>query len=213
MLKSDREGDRGVFESQGYLHLPAVFGLDELEVVRRETRDLIDNVCAGGSDIACDLLPSGTGELVPYRVRPIMTVCEGAHLLAASGKIRRVATDMIGASATQYDDAMVFKLPTQGFGRPWHRDEAYRNVAARQMINIGVYLDDADSTSRVWMIPGSHQVQDRKAVDTTLAEPIQARAGDLLVHHVLTVHASYTSSGPLRRVIYLGFRASESELI
>lgn len=122
---------------------------------------------------------------------------------------------------------MVFKGEGAGATIAWHRDvaETGSGFAAGRVFNVGVYLDDADLTTSVWMIPGSQAWGDDRATAalqrppedaegfrTAGGVPVRVGAGDAIVHDVFAVHGSPPTAGMLRRVVYFEYRPIEVEL-
>jgi phytanoyl-CoA hydroxylase len=158
-----------------------------------------------------------TGKTVPYRIDDLTDKLECCKGLLGHPSILRAIASLQGANFFPLWDNMVFKLPQGGAGHSWHRDavpywNAQSDIEVGAVVS-GIYLDAADLTNCLWVIPGSHYWADDRmptagefVSDCDGAIPIPVQAGDAILHNVLTFHASAPSQRSLRRVIYFLFR-------
>lgn len=111
-----------------------------------------------------------------------------------------------------WEDLLV-KPPFVGAPVTVHQDLALQCVRGG-VFSLGIHIDDAHDNP-VWFLPGSHRLGplSRDEVRRLLVErradfvPIVARAGDVVVHDVLTVHFSEANSAIRpRHTWYLEFR-------
>ena len=123
-----------------------------------------------------------------------------------------------------YDQLFVKEPGTQA-RTPWHQDQPYWPIKGWQVISVWLTLDDVTlETSGVEYIAGSHRANvwykprnfggDPNAYRDTPGTPIpdfdaerdrhrflswDMKAGDILVHHALTVHGSAGNASSTRR--------------
>lgn len=100
----------------------------------------------------------------------------------------------------------VIKHPGDGLPVLWHLDMPNRRSGPA--CTLGVYLDDSLSGhGALRFVPGSHLSDDPiETIAQLAAVEVPARAGDAIVHDMLTAHSSFAmTAGTRRRVIYLEF--------
>ncbi|WP_434340140.1 phytanoyl-CoA dioxygenase family protein [Motilimonas cestriensis] len=136
-----------------------------------------------------------------------------AYLLAHTGLMDSVEA-IIGESVLPSYESLVIKHPLDRHGFDWHRDMGDRSQ--EPVITVGIYLDEAKvDQGALKVIPQSHtsqlSVSELKAQLTnkkSKSVDVAATAGDVIIHHVNTVHASdRQASSAIRRTIYFEFRA------
>ena len=136
-----------------------------------------------------------------------------AHLLAQTELMSYVEA-IIGEAVLPSYESLVIKNSLDARGFDWHRDMAVRTQ--EPIFTVGVYLDDAIAQQgALTVIPQSHcsqaSVCDLKrqlSIAQLQSVDITANAGDVVIHHVNTVHASGRQKGSaIRRTIYFEFRA------
>nr|WP_238481420.1 phytanoyl-CoA dioxygenase family protein [Motilimonas sp. E26] len=136
-----------------------------------------------------------------------------AYLLAHTGLMDSVEA-IIGESVLPSYESLVIKHPLDRHGFDWHRDIGDRSQ--EPVLTVGIYLDEAKvDQGALKVIPQSHTsqltVSELKAQLTkkkSKSVDVAATAGDVIIHHVNTVHASdRQASSTIRRTIYFEFRA------
>jgi ectoine hydroxylase-related dioxygenase (phytanoyl-CoA dioxygenase family) len=107
-----------------------------------------------------------------------------------------------------WEDVLV-KPACVGLAVPIHQDLALQCVTGG-VFSLGVHLDDADDNP-VCFLPGSHRGGPLTRSDLPTRDAsfvaVRPRAGDIVIHDVLTVHYSDANIGPRpRHTWYLEFR-------
>lgn len=123
-------------------------------------------------------------------------------------------------------DSLVFKIEGEGVPIRWHRDASAESVGFdTPAIDVGFYLDDANAKlgNCLWVVPGSHKWPDFLAGQMGLhltkdgfnrngAVPVPVKPGDIILHNILVLHGSTSSTSPLRRTVYYEYRSIPHEL-
>lgn len=130
--------------------------------------------------------------------------------------------------------SLVVKLPHEGAEVRWHQDIPYLYWSTGGHPGRGrptthpvpnfttdIYLDDSTQDNGcLWAIPGTH-TNGTVDVDQMLADhgdfhlpgavPLEARAGDVMFHHVAAVHGSPENHAPSRRrTFYVHYMSDET---
>ncbi len=205
------------FDDNGYVICRNVLAADELANFRTESARLIDEILAGGP---ADKMCVRGREGVPYYLTYLHANPNTFSLrLLAHPFIGDLLTRMVGPDFIPCYESLVFKLPSRGSSVPWHRDGNAPSGTER-IFNIDIYPDRSTvENSCVWVVPGSHRWDDRRArelidrgrQDFRLpdAVPAEMQPGDVLLHHVCVLHGSTVNrSADLRRVVYFDNRAA-----
>lgn len=197
----------------GYVRLPLGLDMSEAGSLRQVCRALIDAAPAGQKR-AGDYLRVAEGEPVA-RVEYLFDKHPAFLALAAYPAILEFAAIALG------DDPIVTweDLFVKQFGStlevPFHQDSLYQSRRS-PVYRFGVYLDDS-SPSPVRVLPGSHtlgalhatHIQDIVRERSDALESLSMRAGDILVHDTMLIHASAAHpDAPPRRVVYLEYRTA-----
>jgi phytanoyl-CoA hydroxylase len=219
--------DAGFFRDHGLLHLQNVISPEELAVLDLESMVLLDQ--AGKPDFEhADYMyatHSQTGNKVPFRIDYVTDKMLSARVLMAHPFVLRSVEMLVGKSFIPTWESKVFKMEGAGAQVNWHRDAGPYLSDQPPVFFADYYLDDADETTALRAIPGSHlwsyqDAMNRTSVlnrDNDFESPdivvLPVKAGDVLFHHVHTLHGSPAGTGKLRRVIYFAFRAISVERI
>ena len=126
--------------------------------------------------------------------------------LALSKKVIELAELVLGGKAVLKNMQYFNKIPKLGKGTPAHQDGYYFMIKPQEAITMWLSLGEADAENgAVCYIPGSHKkgmrdhgstavlgfsqgITDWSDEDTNKEIQMEARAGDILVHHSLTIH-------------------------
>jgi len=207
-----------VIEEQGFLMLPALFSLDEVDVIR---------------DGAADLLARRGPEVIPEDDdASIVKMVFGAH--AYHDVFRRVAQhprllhpveQVLGERVHLFQSRLNAKASFRSGGWPWHQDfnQWYRQDGMRTPCAVvaGIFLDDVNaSNGPLLMIPGSHKrghvvnPDDIEIPAPVVADaasesgivPLMGPPGTLVLFDCLIIHGSAPNISPWpRRIFYLNF--------
>ncbi len=214
------------FRRDGACVLRGLLSPEEVALAARA----IDAVMASPSDLALEAARPGDGRFFEDFCN-WQRIPEIAQLLRSSA-IARVAGELMGASTTRlYHDHVLVKEAGTGQRTPWHQDQPYYNVDGRQNVSMWIPVDAVPVESTLEMVAGSHlgpwlmprtflsgeakwfppgaltELPDIEADRD--AFPILSWAlepGDVVVFHMLTLHAAGGFRGPgRRRVLSLRF--------
>lgn len=137
--------------------------------------------------------------------------------LATSRSIVELAEQLLGGKAVLKNMQYFNKLPNIGRETPPHQDGYYFMIQPQQAITMWLSLGHADAKNgAVSYIPGSHKkglrehgktqtlgfsqaISDWNDEDIVQEVQMEAEAGDLLVHHSLTIHRANNNCSEFQR--------------
>ncbi len=126
--------------------------------------------------------------------------------LATSDVVVSLAEELLGGPVELKNMQYFNKVPYIGQATPPHQDGYYFKIMPQQAVTMWLSLGDADENNgAVCYIPGSHKagmrahnttktlgfsqgISDWSAIDDENEIQMKAQAGDILVHHSLTIH-------------------------
>jgi phytanoyl-CoA hydroxylase len=126
--------------------------------------------------------------------------------LANSKSVVSLAEELLGGAVVLKNMQYFNKVPGIGQATPAHQDGYYFKIKPQQALTMWLSLGDADEKNgAVCYIPGSHKagmrehnstktlgfsqgISDWSAADDAIEKQMIAQAGDMLVHHSLTIH-------------------------
>jgi len=126
--------------------------------------------------------------------------------LATSNAVVSLAEELLGGPVALKNMQYFNKVPRIGQGTPAHQDGYYFKIKPQQAVTMWLSLGDADETNgAVCYISGSHKtgmrehnstgtlgfsqgISDWSSTDDDNEIQMKAQAGDILVHHSLTIH-------------------------
>lgn len=214
------------FLDNGFLVIRNVIGAEELRIAREEMTALMEHGAAGVEDDPDYMYGKGgkTGAKVLKRIEYVIDKSEAMKSLLGNPFILRSIEKLQGPSFIPTWDSMVVKMPGEGIIVPWHRDgtrpEPEGLYDERPIFNVDFYLDDADLSNCLWVIPGSNlwptetaqERYSRAGFETSDAIPVPMNPGDVIFHDIMVLHGSPAGDGnALRRTIYFEFRPADIE--
>lgn len=210
----------GRLRMDGYTVVPAVVTGPPLEQLRAEADALVTAFEVGyRSDDFWHFTREGESAPVLYRIHNLQRQ-PGAPLAArlfTTGPLHHLAESILGCPARARVMAMIVKLPRVAAAVPWHRDRT--DAKPGRAVNLSLFLDDSDARNgALEFVPGSHLLADDAEVEQVRAAgptlTVGARAGDVAVHDVRTVHASRSNSTARpRRSIVIEFVPADTEVL
>ncbi|WP_127580085.1 phytanoyl-CoA dioxygenase family protein [Paenibacillus koleovorans] len=216
------EEQKQFFLDNGFLVVRGVLRGEELDTIQRDMLGLIEARESGNPTDYMYGKGVKSGKDVLRRIEYVIDKCDSMKVLLGHPFILRSVELLQGRNFIPTWDSMVLKMPDEGVIVPWHRDgeTELSNPDDSPIFNVDFYLDDADLSTCLWVIPGSNgwspeEVKARCArpgFDTSDAVPVPMQAGDVILHHVKVLHGSPSGDGnPLRRTVYYEFRPGEVE--
>lgn len=185
--------DRQRFDRDGFQNLGRVFDDTELDEIRAEYDRLV----------SLDGQTLGNDEEGHFPYRAMLNFRSPAlkRFLTHPGLLE-VAREVLGPDVRFWWDQGIDKSPGAGSYIKWHQDNGYAEGRIAPYLTCWLALDDSDeSNGGLQVIKGSHLAGDHDhawegvhavipeaEIDVAHAEPLDARAGDLLVFSSHLVH-------------------------
>lgn len=137
--------------------------------------------------------------------------------LANSGAIVSLAEKLLGGPVELKNMQYFNKIPHIGKGTPAHQDGYYFKIKPQEAVTMWLSLGDADEKNgAVCYVSGSHKkgmrahkttntlgfsqgISDWSATDDENEAQMTAKAGDILIHHSLTIHRANANQSPNSR--------------
>ncbi len=214
------------YEDQGYLLVPEVFTLEEVQALRDESARLL------GEDR--EQLLREDQSAAPRHLLGCHLFSDILRALSRDCRLVEPAMQLVGESLYVHQ----FKVnPKTAFtGEPflwhqdfpvWHRDDGMPEPRA---INLALFLDEATSINGPLMVvPGSHKTelplaneQNAYVLETEVVEPVllangivtaEGPVGSLLFFHGNLVHGSGGNISPYpRRIVYASYCAVSNHI-
>lgn len=216
------QAEANAFREHGYLVVPDAICPAEIALLQEECEAQLmagpdreppsHFQCATGTD----------GARVVFRVNRLQDkklTNDSTLLLIGHPGILSRALAILGDDAIPYANDLISKGGRLGGPdiAP-HRDSLDKSAAGydRGILSIDVYLDDAtEDNGCLWVLPGSHLVQDVRHLDAQAGAgaagwdapglvPLPVRAGSVLFHDGMLLHGSraVAPGAPWRRVVY-----------
>ena len=192
------EEQKSFYDEQGYVLVPNLLTSDEAAAFRAEMHRIATD--EGSSDATWDSV-RGTGTSISH--------CHDVHFRSAmvtrlltDPRLISVAQDIIGPNVQLHHNKMFIKPPEKGSPFPMHQDYPYFPHRDHSMIAVILHFDDApEAKGCLCVYPGSHKLGPLPAegkdhhVSTEHfpikgATAVEAKAGDAVFFHYLTVHGS-----------------------
>ncbi|WP_379192157.1 phytanoyl-CoA dioxygenase family protein [Paenibacillus solisilvae] len=212
------------FLDNGFLVIRNVVVGEELSLIQAEMMKLYEKGVNGASDDNDFMYGKGvkSGQSVLKRVEYVIDKSDPMKVLLGHPFILRSVEKLQGPNFIPTWDSMVLKAPNEGIVVPWHRDAAVPDGCEDKhpIFNVDFYLDQADLSTCLWVIPGSNKWSKeayeerckRPGFSTEEAIPVPMQPGDVIFHDIEVLHGSPDGDGnPLRRTVYYEFRPGEIE--
>jgi ectoine hydroxylase-related dioxygenase (phytanoyl-CoA dioxygenase family) len=228
MLRPDQIA---TYHENGYLRIPQVFEPDEVEQLRQELDNLVQDWAttnAGWSGPWRDVYMSPGVEQ-----RSMLTHLHDLHFYSADWcravtkpVLAAAMADLLGTPNVElHHTTLHLKPPETGMPFPLHQDSPFYRHEQPTYVDAIVHLDDTnDENGCLRFVPGSHrrghiehiEEFDGKPVSPHLptdawplddTEPLPAEAGDVVAFSIYTVHGSRINrTDSWRRLVRLGYR-------
>ena len=196
----------------GFFHIPNAFSPEEVEHLVQATQNVLEN-----PDFEYDFLKINQDKHV-HKIRYMFEKDPAFRKAIVHDAILSIVTQLISSKdfiVPTWED-MLIKVPLKGIPVTVHQDLALQSVGS-DVFSLGVYLHDSD-LNPVYYLPKSHkkgpltrteiyQVYEEERDKFT---PLKAKAGDIIIHNVKTVHFSKENKSPTPRYTwYLEFRTKK----
>jgi hypothetical protein len=224
------------YNEHGYLHIPGMFGADEIDELSNELDWLIETWAI-----------KDQGWTGPWRKKYMDQQTERKSQLIAlqdlqyysapwsravlKPRLAGAMADLIGPAVELHHSTLHVKPPETGHPFPMHQDWAFYKHATNQYVDVLVHLDDTrHANGEIRFLDGSHKLgalehitrdesgnpctphlpTDQYRLEDTTAVP--ARRGDVVCFNIHTIHGSHiNTTDRMRRLVRLGYRAPGNE--
>lgn len=209
------------YRQDGVLFLPGVFSHADLEQYRAAAEELrlrVSPLEPGKPRLQIEK-QQDAGQHALRMVEPLIDLSPTLAALTQDRRILQPLEQIYGEEALLFEDKLNYKPARVGSGFSMHQDSSYWTQYSRNIISVFIHLDDATTENGcLEVVPGFHtrglvnwsSERDHSVVDDEImnAERIvaTAKAGDVLLFHCLTPHASgpnRTNKG--RRALVLSY--------
>ncbi|MCZ7644624.1 MAG: phytanoyl-CoA dioxygenase family protein [Planctomycetota bacterium] len=213
------DGEVAQYREDGFLHCRGVLDGEDVEALRAACDD---------AGIRAGLNARGYEEKIVH-LHPLTTMHAAFKALAADARILERVARLIGPDLQLQQSKLATKPPRAGKGQfQWHQDFAFFPHTNTDLLAVFVMLDDCTlENGCLHVVRGSHglglldHAQDgrfsgacqeaRHFSDPSRVVALEGRAGDLTLHHALTLHASFNNlSGRPRRGAIYQYRAADA---
>jgi phytanoyl-CoA hydroxylase len=217
------------FNERGYVRIPQVFSPDEVEGLRTELDQLIQ-------DWATTNMGTGPWRQVYMNAeterRSMLTHLHDLHFYGerwcravTHPRLAAAMSDLLGPNVELHHTTLHVKPPETGMPFPLHQDSPFYQHEGFGYVDAIIHLDDTnDENGSLRFIPGSHKdghithvtevdgkpvtphlPTDQWSLDAT--EACDAQAGDVVAFSIYTVHGSYINrTDRWRRLVRVGYR-------
>jgi phytanoyl-CoA dioxygenase PhyH len=218
------------FDENGYLHLPGVYQGAELDELRAEFHDLVAHPEGRPKNIAYDFMePSEEYGVDPFNPKNVQGMMD--QTLAneywfdqfTDPRIVGAMVDLLGPDIDFHNGKVRNKPPGYVSTQSWHQDWPYERHSTPDLAAAITYLDDTDfEAGATEVLPGSHldgewetradrvTIEDEK-VGEGAGGVAKARAGDVVIIHVLIVHrAGHNYTRQARHAIINEYKTAQT---
>lgn len=219
------------YHEHGYLHIPGVYDAEELAALRDDLDWMIEtwaNRTPGWSGpwrkAYMDEQTEAASQLIA--MHDLYFYAESWMRAATKPTVAAIMSRLLGDGPVElHHSTMHVKPPETGHPFPMHQDWAFYQHADGRYVDALVHLDDTShANGEIRFLAGSHKQgplehitefegeactphlpTDAYRLDDTVAVP--ARAGDLVVFNIHTIHGSHINqTDAMRRMVRIGYR-------
>ena len=205
------------FDDHGYLHLPGFYDADKLRRLRDEFHEMIANPDGRPKNVSYAYMDAPDGyEPDPFNPRNVHGMMDQVLINEfwfdqfAAPAIVQGLSDLPGPNLDFHNGKVRNKPPGFVNTQSWHQDFPYERHTQPDLAAAITYLDDTDfEAGATEIVPGSHKWGEVETFDgVRIAEEkiapdswqvVRARAGDVVVIHVLVVHRAGHNYTPVSR--------------
>jgi ectoine hydroxylase-related dioxygenase (phytanoyl-CoA dioxygenase family) len=217
-----------LFHQEGYLVVPVVITLEEVERLREIFNHLFASKAGREDGNQYDLAGTDKDDqeaVLPQIVNPSKYAPE-LETADIRDNTYAIARQLLGPEATSQSDHAIMKPPEVGAVTPWHQDEAYWAPDLEyNSISIWVPLQEVTlENGCMHFIPGSHKLEvaahrpigqdsrihglEAEHVDASQAVACPIAAGGATIHHCRTIHYAGPNHTNHPRLAYINVFAT-----
>jgi hypothetical protein len=197
---------KAFFDANGYLLLPQLYSPAEVEEARAEMRRLLRSPEQAHPRVKFSYEPEPSADVPvdpdnPHRVWMLFDTPLAGDWWFRQFQEPRVVdamVDCLGPDLDFHNGKARIKPPGYASHQGWHQDWPYERHSVPELAAAITYLDDTwDGAATTSVIPGSHLRGEWEHDEQTLIPeqlvdepgvPLEAKAGDVAIIHVLVVH-------------------------
>ena len=219
------------YQSDGFLHIPAVFSTAEVAELRRELDWLIDDWASRSPGWSGDWRHKYMDDETERKSKLVamhdLSFYSVAWLRAVTNpRLTGAMSDLLGPDVELHHSTMHVKPPEAGHPFPMHQDWAFYQHDDERFVDILIHLDDTHhENGEIRFLRGSHRNGALQHITRTAAgEPctphlptaqfhledtvaVPAAAGDVVAFSIHTIHGSYINqTEENRRIVRVGYR-------
>jgi len=219
------------YHEKGYLHIPNVFEPAFVEALSDEMNRLMSEWARHSPGWTGDWRKKYMDEATEKKSKLVamheLQQYSAAWMRAVTHeRMASILSALLGPDVEFHHSTMHVKPPQAGHPFPLHQDNAFYEHSDGRYIDVLVHLDDTcHENGEIRFTEGSHKLgylphiktdsegkscaphlpTDRYLLEETT--PVPAKAGDLVVFNILTIHGSYLNTTQVdRRMVRVGYR-------
>ncbi len=224
------------YEEHGYVHVPKVFNQDEVKALRDELAFLLDTWAITAMGWSGDWRKEYMDEETEKKsklthLHDLQLYSEAWNNAVNNPILVNVLSDVLGPNVEFHHTTLHLKPPQTGHPFPMHQDMAFYEHENDQYVDVLLHLDDTcHENGEIRFIDGSHKwgylqhlqrdsegrgctpylPTDKYTLEDSV--PVPAKAGDVVLFNVNTIHGSHINQTPhMRRMIRMGYRNPENK--
>ncbi len=207
------------YRRKGYLTLRGVFSADEAAQWAAECKRLLQLGLAHEHNIRTTPHYITKSLWIVDRFDPVIDISPVFKALTEDERVLSPLRDICGGGVLLFKDRLIYKMVGMR-GYPVHQDYSWWQLFPRELVNVLVAIDGADTENgavelfpgyqnRLLSTPGEmrHMNEDEaRQIDFRQGELLETRPGDVVIFDCLTPHRSGpNTSNRLRRQFYLTY--------
>lgn len=220
------------FHEQGFLAVRQVLDAASLDRLRRTADAMLDrsrDVGPEGNEVFD--VAAGHSPTTPRinRINHPVVQDPAFEAIATSARILDIVSSLLGPDIKFHHSKLNMKTGGGGAQVGWHQDFAFFPHTNYDLLACGIALDDSDTGNGcLLVVPGSHRgrLLNHRDADGAFtgkisepestfhpekAMPVELKAGDMSIHHVMAVHGSMqNNSTRARRLLICQYAATDA---
>ncbi|MCA9743537.1 MAG: phytanoyl-CoA dioxygenase family protein [Deferribacteres bacterium] len=219
------------FQEQGFYHARGVFSGRELELMTVDFERIVAQIRTSGEAIDATWVgpemekrrQQGDVVLHTHNVQQYSAVWLRAML---QEQFLTIATELLGKDIILHHSKLFYKPAEKGSPFPMHQDWSYFPSEKDTMLAAIIHVSDAtDEMGCLRVYPGSHKLgrlaDSYGQIDSEVlakyplegAQPVEAKAGDVVFFHYFTLHGSKPNRSPhIRKTVLVQMHGGEDRI-
>lgn len=224
------EGQIASYHERGFLHIPQMFGIDEMEELDRELQFVTDTWAQKNAGWTGPWRKAYMDEETEKKSQ-LVSIHDLSLYSAAWGRavtkpeLCEAMSDLIGPNVEVHHSTLHTKPPETGHPFPMHQDNAFYEHTDGRYVDVLVHLDDTrHENGEIRFLEGSHKSGYLKHITEADGEPctphlptdkyrledsvpVPAKRGDVVCFNIFCVHGSHiNTTNRSRRMVRVGYR-------